>query len=258
MPTDFNNFFIPLDVRLRELPLVHSTGSEVMDNLGRDGSLDPQDCPVFLGERLTYLFYGRPCFKPPESDLPDATTRMDVAPVCFVFRPSVTQLCVRRLFPCDTGAIHYRKFTGFIEQDELAQFEMDAREEMAVKLVGFFYDSNQAYFDNAAPRNVDLAAAPESVVKYFNLLSHEGDTSFDERRSALEFQSCSSIPLRGNVLAVILPFSLLQRPEIQRRIVEDWHSTPIGYNARRGSSPHEFYAKLKDAVQSTLRMGGYL
>jgi len=81
---------------LPRLPLVHSTDSYVFEDILADKATTPQNCDVFIGEALTYFFYGKPAFRPNLGSEPTALKHY--FPVCLLFKPTWTAV-IKRIFP---------------------------------------------------------------------------------------------------------------------------------------------------------------
>ena len=238
-----------------ELPLVHSTRCEKFADIAKARSLIPQLCPVF-GEPLIYLFYGRPAYRSKNGSTP--STDIAYCPVCFVFKPYTISAQLIRLFPFDSGASKGGLFEPHISRTDTDNFQLSLTLESARRTINFFFETNAKFFVGEPKRGLFIPDAELEALNYYQLVSHEGDEAYDDRRSAIEVQANIAIELRDTLLAVILPFSFLQESDIRKVIVKDWRTYPITYSTVRGTIPSEYVRVIAEKLRSYLEDGGYL
>jgi hypothetical protein len=238
-----------------ELPLVHSTRCEKFLEIAKTRSLAPQPCPVF-NEPLLYLFYGRPAYRSKIGSAP--STDIAYCPVCFVFKPYTISAEVIRVFPFDSGASKGGLFEPHVSRTDTDSFQLSATLESARRTINLFFETNAKFFVGEPKRDLMIPCAELEAISYYQLVSHDGDDAYDDRRSAIEVQARSAIALRDTLLAVILPLSFLQDPNIRKVVVEEWRTYPITYSTVRGTIPSEYVRVITEKLRSYLQDGGYV
>jgi hypothetical protein len=254
-PTSFAEFVEAHAPAKNDLPFVHSTRCEFFKSLATTGQLHPTTCAVFK-EPLLYFFYGRPAFRPRGGSKPDTTRGL--LPVCFVLKPDVIDAHLHRVFPFDSGAASKGLFAPHVSA---VQGFGIATTVMAIKkAVTAFFETNEAYF-LAMPRT-DLANHPgrslAPVNCYCSLIGSEGVADYDDRRCAFEVQTKISVPLKDNLLTVILPTPFLGEPNIRNVICKEWRSFPVCYNHILATPPSEYVRVVTEKAHDFLKNGGYL
>src|SRR5204862_818786 len=81
------------------------------------------------------------------------------------------------------------------------------------------------------------------------LLTETGTLAAYDRRSAIEVQLPSPVPLNHHLLYVVLPAEVLNRADVRRAILEIWQCDPIGYEVYAGAPPHDYTATIRDAIK---------
>lgn len=230
-----------------ELPLVHTTRCEILDLVLGTNELSEPECEIFH-EHVVYFFYGRPAYRRTGGDKPGGG--VELCPVCFVFKPHTISSHARRIFACDTGGVHYGAFRPHLERPDVPQLELEPRIESARRLVPLVFGSNGDYFRGQAapilPAGFPLGGVGE---RYHRLLREKGTIVGDDRRSAIEVQIPSPVPLGHDLLYVVLPFERLNRPEVRRAIFENWKCTPIGYDVVEGTAVNECAVTIRDSLR---------
>jgi hypothetical protein len=120
-----------------------------------------------------------------------------------------------------------------------------------------FFETNRKYF-LATPRHGLAALGQPEAAALQHLFSLEGEAKFDDRRCAVEVQLRQSVPLRDNLLAVILPTNFLEAQSMRETLVKEWRTYPLAYPTYRGASPRECYGVIRDRLERYLSDGGYL
>jgi len=119
------------------LPLVHSTDVYAFSDIVSGKSLSPSPCSVFDGEMLTYLFYGRPSYRPNINEEP--TSLGHYLPIVIIFKPNWLSE-IKRIFPFDSGAFSRGFYKHFIHKMmSLEDFELDTDPETPGRVVSQFY-----------------------------------------------------------------------------------------------------------------------
>lgn len=182
------------------LGLVHCT--PVVRGIHVLGSrrLDPSNCPVYA-EPLVYLFYGRPAFKP-LADM-NASAMAELWPMCLVFDAELMSRAVR-ILPFDSGGYdRYGHCTGPLPR---SAFELPGGAGAAPKLVTAFYETNLNYFrqlPTLKPRDISVRYPEARAIA--RLANDETILDDDDRRSTVEIQLPSGVPLKESLLAIIGP-----------------------------------------------------
>jgi hypothetical protein len=238
-----------------ELPLVHSTRCEKFSEIANSRNLTTQLCSVF-NEPLLYLFYGRPAYRSKSGTNP--ATSIAYCPVCFVFKPYTISKEVVRVFPFDSGASKGGLFEPHVSSTEADRFQLTSTLESARRATSLFFDTNQKFFIGEPKRDLLIPATELEALSYYRLISHDGEDTYDDRRSAIEIQASTAITLKDTLLAVILPLSFLQEPNIRKVLVEQWRTYPITYSTVRGTIPSEYVRVITERLHSYLEAGGYI
>ena len=167
-----------------ELPLIHTSRCEFLSNIAATHSLEPQPCGVFH-ESLVYLFYGRPAYRSNKGS--KGGEPIALCPVCFVFKPRTVSQAVRRIFPCDTGAVVDDRFNPELQASDLAQLALDPQIDSARRFVSLMFERNSDYF---VGKVVTVRSfMPGSVeARFYELLMRDGPVDYDDRKSAIEVQ----------------------------------------------------------------------
>lgn len=213
------------------LPLVHATKSYNLRSIITSDAIEPQECDVFLKEKLNYFFVGRPSYK----YTTDSTSADHwELPCCFIFASDLANN-PKRVFPFDSGAFSKGRFPDYIEMMPRAEFEVslpDAPE----RIIGSFFGSAKDYF-SLKPKSPDvfdqefsLSPLDAEVSAILRLAGERTIPDFDDRRFAIEVQSGSAVTLSANKpLAVVLPEQYLDVASVRDTIQNKWGAEPLGY-----------------------------
>jgi hypothetical protein len=168
-----------------------------------------------------------------------------------VFKPYTIGKDAKRVFPCDSGGVYYGRFTPHLERVDLAELELDPSVESARRLVPLVFETNGKYFVGKALDKTPSSFAPGSAAQRFHdLLRDATMSSGDDRRSAIEVQLPSPVPLDHHLLYVMLPTELLNQADVRRAIFEIWQCEPIGYDVYEGAPAHEYTATIRDKLRT--------
>jgi|GEM_PF-2726841 len=172
---------------------------------------------------------------------------MALCPVCFVFKPRTISRNVRRVHPCDTGAVANDRFAPEIRAEDLPDLELNPCIESARRAVSLLFDHNGDYFVGNAVSGRSFPAG--GVAARFNaLLQRSGPVDYDDRKSAIEVQVNSKINLENELLFVVLPGEFLEDKAIRDAIINKWNCDPVTYPTFRGSAPAEYYSVVRNIV----------
>jgi hypothetical protein len=238
-----------------ELPLIHSTRCEKFNDIAKTRSLTPQHCSIF-NEPLLYLFYGRPAYRSKLGVSP--STSIAYCPVCFVFKPYTISKEIVRVFPFDSGASKTGLFEPSIPRLDAENYQLSSTLASARRATSLFFDTNLNFFMGEPKRGLFIPSTEEEALSYYGLISHDGNDEYDDRRSAIEVQASTAITLRDTLLAVILPLSFLQDPNIKKVVVKEWRTYPITYSTVRGTIPREYARDVSVKLEGFLKEGHYL
>jgi hypothetical protein len=227
------------------LPLIHSTDAYAVGTMLEDGGkIEPQPCSIFKPERLTYLFYGRPAYRPNQNELP--TDLQHYLPVCLIFRPSAT-IAIKRMFPFDSGAFDGDFYRSYLHKRmQLGDFRIEADADTPGRVVRRFFSDNTNYVMGRAATSEAHDPSEFEADSYACIIGPSGANALDSRGAAIEVQTDRTIELSGNVEAAILPSSQ-SRAEIGRHL-RDAGIRVIPYRVGVRPRPGDFPGKIEDKV----------
>lgn len=187
------------------LPLVHITDGYCMRLILEEKRLEPQHCDV-LKQPALYFSYGRPSFRPNGGALPSALT--SYAPVCFVI--DAAAIPIAKAFPFDSGAFSKKMFASSTHRKmQLKNFELSATLDRPQQVVTTFFGDNTSYFDNSPKSDVHRSPLQFEVESFIALLNDKQSEHYDDRISAVEIISQTSILLEGKIKAMVFPGQFL-------------------------------------------------
>lgn len=213
------------------LPLVHSTKSYNLKAILAADAILPQECDVFLSEKINYFFVGRPSYKYSTS-----STSADhwELPCCFIFESDLVK-SPSRVFPFDSGAFSKNRFPDYIDMMPRDEFQLNIKD-APERIIGSFFGSAKDYFQlNAKSSHLfeqefSLSPFDAEVQAIMRLAAERTIPDFDDRRFAIEIQSNDAINLSVNrPLAVVLPEQYLDVKSVRQTIQDNWGAEPLGY-----------------------------
>ncbi len=236
-----------------ELPLVHTTRCEMLPHIVGSHELRGGECNVFH-EHLVYFFYGRPAYRHALGREPGGG--IELCPVCFVFKPQTIASSARRVFACDSGGVQNGYFQPHLTPPDRDEMQLDTTIDSARRLVPLVFGSNEKYFLGEAHATAPAEFSPGSAAQRFHaLLNDDAHATADDRRSAIEVQLASPVPLEHHLLYVVLPNSELNKPSVRQAILSIWQCDPIGYDVYRGTPPHDYTATIRDILKRRFKEG---
>lgn len=192
-----------------KLPWLHTTQSGHLADIIGTGSIAAMPCNVFEGEKLTYLFVGRPAYK---YEMDPGETQEWLLPSVFVIRFPDKEPAIKRLYPFDSGAFSRQRFPRYVTFFKAGMYELDPDRESIGRVVSTFFGSDQAYWRRQAHSPEKFGEEHDltprhAAVKAVNLLYREKSSEkFDDRAAAIEVQLDTDILLsRQNLLGVVIP-----------------------------------------------------
>jgi len=248
------------DPRWSPMPLTHITKGLLAEDICRAGQIEPNTCPVFE-ETLAYFFYGRPAYRVSG----DGALKVEAAcPYCFVFDASLINRA-RAIFAFDTGAFDKRLYKHvFLEEMNLADFSLERDETRPNRLIQTVFETREKYFDgdtSFAPKvQAELPKWRHHVHAYLDLISSRGRNEPDDRVYSIEVLFSATVPLERNLLAVIMPHTILQAHQ-QAPWLEALKNKGVmlaPYPFIPGRTPEYYQAQLESAVRELYKPWGVL
>lgn len=251
---DFRDFVAGLPEYDVSLPLTHVTDAYDLRKIVRDGHIQPRDCPIFKTP-LVYLFSGRPAYRKNSDELPNSLKAY--SPIAFILDPAVGTPC-RHIYPFDTGAFQAKLYNDVLHTSmRVEDFELEADPKTPGRLIAFFFGTAEQYFDRDPNRSLNIPPGEFEVASYYELILFRGKNRRDDRSSAIEIAVNNPIALDYKVLAVIIPYSLVD-DEKTGRPLSDRKIHLIPYKDGDGFIPAEQIPRLYDLARDFYTRGKYL
>ncbi len=238
---------------LSPLSFIHTTDLFRLGEIEETGELRPQSVDKYFKDSVLYFFYGRPSYRVhPEIQ---KTRISSFAPICFIFKPS-SPIAMRRSYPFDSGAFIDGRMDMVMHRDfSVEDFEIEPNENGPKKIISTFYGSNQNYmgcFPSDGPNNELLAQNRLHRVEAYNeiirFIRNDGN---DERVHSIEMQTTESVPLKGNIIAVVVPARFFN--DIQKKKLEDeWGCIVVCYHMQSVFTPSDLMSLIFDKVINVL------
>ena len=208
--------------------------------------LDPDPCKVY-GEKLTYLFYGRPAYRGHNNN--KSTSLNSLYLVSFILDLS-TMPPLKRIMPFDTGAFHNDLFAPSMHPKMgLSDFEVSPVADSAGKIVARFFGANAAYWRGKPRSDLNGFGFNFEAESYAGLIAGNAKSDYDDRRSAIEMQVDQRIDFgTTSVLAVVMPECLADEPEVKTFLTRSGADgiTYECYHARQAEDTRAIVAKTYD------------
>jgi hypothetical protein len=234
------------------LPMVHTTDSYIFQDVLDEGKLQPQDCPVFFGEKLTYLFYGRPSFRPHVDEQP--TSLKHYFPVCIIFKPDRIP-DISRVFPFDTGAFQEGFYRSYLHSKmKLGDFGLEPDIASPGKLITLCFGTVPAYLAAKPDTAPNLDVANFEVESYLAMIHSKEGNSVDSRGSGVEVQTRDDLSLAACAAAVILPSGFADGSTGRR--LQSMGIDILPYKAYERFRPNEYTSAMSTiCFQYYIKMG---
>jgi len=214
-----------------------------------NGRLSPQDCSVFTGDKLTYLFLGRPAYRLNAKDGIIGTAK---APVVLLFHQEVEKNA-KRIFPFDSGAFSRGRYSQWMHpRMRVEDFDMSGIEFAAARQVRAFFQTFERYLI-CDSREVSYSPGEFEVESYAAMLKEPGISFADDRRVAIELQIAQEISLKDGLLAgIVVPEAFRDAEYFQEFLAELGGGVKIlDYPTKKvGAHQQEFVALLEDRTTS--------
>jgi len=233
------------------MPLTHITKGIGAADIVQAGEIKPADCTVF-GEPLAYFFYGRPAYRVSG----DGTIKVEAAcPFCFILKaPLIDE--AKTIFAFDTGAFSKRLYQHIlVDEMQIEDFSLESDTTRPNRIISAVFGSRRSYFDGDLSKIPD----PDTITKtwdfharaYLHLLASPGRNEPDDRICSIEVIFDKSVPLKGNLLAAVVPHTLWegdnQAPWLQKLQTDGVSVVP--YIFVPGRHPEHYHAQLELAVR---------
>lgn len=185
--------------------MTHLTKGLLAGDIIRGGKIEPTDCDV-LNESLAFFFYGRPAYRTHGEDVISSAA---TCPFCFIFDPSTIHRA-NEIHALDTGAFARRLYSHVL-MDEISagDFSLEREIERPNKLIAATFGSRAAYLDGdkASISEADSISRPGDFLAraYIDLIRSAGRNEPDDRVCTIEVTTEDSVPLSGNLMAVVVP-----------------------------------------------------
>lgn len=223
------------------LGLAHVTDCAHLGEIARAGELKLRACRVF-GERLVYLFYGRPAYRSKWEG--GSTSDLGYARACFVLRDEAASRA-KRIFPFDSGG--FRNYgTALHRSFRIEDFQLKDGDH-PLQVIGAFYANLEDYYWMNPIPGRRFSITQHAVESYYKLISAGQRETHDDRCAAIEVQLGEPMALKGQVLALIAPNQVFDDAELNARMAE-WGAEPRGYRITRAFNPAETAPLLMSEV----------
>lgn len=232
--------------------LTHVTDCAYLGGIVESGKLEARYCSVF-DKNLLYLFYGKPAYRRKWDG--DGTSNLGFARVCFILKDDVSKQASRML-PFDSGAFFSRYHHAFYDKIGIDAFDVDPAVHPK-KIVAAFYEGFSDYFWMKPILGLQIPLTKNIVDSYYKLITGGLKESFDDRCASIELQYEQSLPLIGQIEAIIAPNQMFEDAELLAQ-VKDWGAEPRGYMLPHMFNPSEIGGRLYDEVMRFLIDAGYV
>lgn len=241
------------------LPVVHTTRAQHLRAIRSTGVIKTTDCDVFLNEKLSYFFVGRPAYKPfSDSNEPEYWE----LPSCLIF--SFEQLGdIRRIYPFDSGAFSKGAYPSYMGTDR-DFFEVGGVDGAPQKIVGAFFGTAANYLSlkpkesTAFATEFSLSVLDSEIHALHKLARARHPGAPDDRRFTIEIQKDQDLDLSVSTpLAVVAPNVYYDEPNFRNHVENVWGATFIGYPTYPLSS-QSYYGMIYERVFGLYQRMGLL
>ncbi len=132
------------------------------------------------------------------------------------------------------------------------EFELTPLKASLYKMVNFFYEDNDAYFNGQAKKVVDYDPIHSQLEGYHSLLITDHKTEVDDRKASLEVQLDRPIPINSSTIeAIILPKSQAESPIVKGILFDTLH-IPLITITNYGVMSRDYYVDVMEKTKQFL------
>jgi hypothetical protein len=205
-------------------------------------------CPVYR-ERLIYLFYGRPAFKPLAGM--SASRMAEHLPLCLIFDAALMSKS-ERMLPFDSGG--FARYAASVGSLPLENFELPADPKTPLRLVSAFYESNLNYFRQMPLTRPDQISLKYPEARAIARLAHDENIfDDDDRRSTVEIQLADDVRLAEALIAIIGPSVVEAEAPVAQLLAQCPNAILQTYRTYGRQRPIAHAGQLYDLVEDFFR-----
>lgn len=233
------------------MPLTHITKGISAQDIVDAGQVSVADCD-FFNEPLAYFFYGRPAYRVGG----DGAVKVEAAcPYCFIFNSALIKKA-KSIYAFDTGAFSKRLYAHILlDEMNVEDFSLECDETRPNRLISAVFTLMKTYLEGDITQIVPADQGAEvwdfHARAYLQLLASPGRNEPDDRICTIEVVVGESVPLAGNLNAVIVPHTLWnatkRTPWLDQLSKSGVEIVP--YLFVPGRHPEHYHALLEIAVQ---------
>lgn len=185
---------------------VHSTNSANIMDILQTGHIQTSACDVFDGEKLVYLFIGRPSYKKST----EVETPYWMLPTVFILK-GLTNLQIKRIYPLDTGAFDRKRLPAYLTVFDLESYALGTDPGQINRIIAAFYETSERYMRGEArpldsiKAEVHIDVRHTKIEALVRLYAERSLPEIDDRGRNIEVQISEDIPLAENVVGVVMP-----------------------------------------------------
>ena len=212
-----------------------------------------------VNEELLFLFYGKAAYKDPNAMYTD----IPLLPVAFILETDMTP---DRIFPFDSGACvgfdpcknklydrsrYHHVFGDKYRDKKLLKFKMPNDINKLGQYINSIWGNNRSYFnDSPAKMHKQIMLIDcQYIQDLIKLIMSDITIECDERKHTVEIQFSKSMPLEGNLIAVIVPNKLNNRVEFINAITPYLSKITLKITENDGSSHSNTTDLFKDKLE---------
>lgn len=230
---------------LNNLPLLHTCDAYTFRDILEGLILKPTMCDVFNTE-LLYTYYGLPSYR---VKLNKATNNPAHYMICFILNSETTDNFAK-VYPFDSGAffkLNEIKEHFFHNDTQIDDFELSGTIKSAKKVIKTFYNTNDNYLNQTPSITKELSQLDFEANGYKNLISYNGNSSFDDRASSIEILFDKEVKLdKSSVKQIIIPNCFRDDEYAMKLINENLGiESPLTYKTHKGN-PSEFFGLVRN------------
>ena len=225
----FDDRFENANSQVALLPLFHSCDAITFRSILETRRLIPTDCSVFVGEKLIYMFYGRPAYKKRSVETDGLNSYL---PISFILDWNHIPE-VKRVAPFDTGAFESELYKRYMHPKMKVQdFFMRPEKRSTTKTTSFFFGGNKDYFKGTPKAVINYDHFDFEIESYLKLIKGRITEPADDRKATIEIQLETEIVLSKDTLkAVILPSDFACSDIVKRILVDELSVQLIEYKS---------------------------